>query len=96
MRKYLGKKIKIEDAIKEGNILYNFCSAIPNYLGINLCSVKEFEITSSDEDVQQLHTLKIKFKEHKMTDEEKEAAKLNGACDWVEKGTQDWEFWMSN
>lgn len=97
MKRYLGKKFKVEDAVKENSPLHNFCSAIPNNLGINLSEVEEFEITASAEDVSQLHTLKIKFKDQELSENEKEIIKINGGgLPWVEKGTQDWEFWMSN
>ena len=91
MRKYLGKKIKPSDAIEnELNPLHDFCNSIPTYLGIDTKLIKEIEITASKEDPTQLHTLRIKFKDHPDSNQNKD--KLQ----WVKNGEQDWEFWISD
>lgn len=57
----LKKVIPVKDVIKEDSILYNFMEAIPNYLGINLCAVKDVEMEAEDDEFGQLTKLSINF-----------------------------------
>lgn len=57
----LKKTFTVDNIIKEEASLNNFLSAIPNYLGINLCAVKDIEIEAQDNEYGQLESLKINF-----------------------------------
>lgn len=72
--------VSIEDAIKDGHPLSTFCSAMPNYLGINLCSVDSFDVViRKDGDWEHYHSIRVNFKDYKMSEDEKRDAIANGA-----------------
>ena len=57
----LRKIFTIDTILKEEHSLREFLSAIPNNLGINLCSIKDIEIEAQDNKYGQLESLKINF-----------------------------------
>lgn len=83
MKKYLGKKFKIED-LKTG-MLRDFYNSISTYLpNAHNDDIYEIEVVESEE-TGQLFSVKIKFKKDS---ENKVDNKL------INKGEEDWQFYI--
>ena len=61
MRK-IKKTLSIEELIAPTSPFYTFMSSFPNYLGINLCTLKNIQVTCEDDEFGQLTCMKINFK----------------------------------
>lgn len=83
MKKYLGKKFKLED-LKTG-VLKDFYNSISTYLpNAYDDDIYEIEVVES-EDTGQLFSVKIKFKK----DSENKVD-----CRLINKGNEDWQFYI--